>query len=56
MAHQVNREKAKVVIVGAGPFGVLVAAAAKAAGATKFDAVDLSEVRLKKALEIVAIF
>lgn len=44
----------KVVIFGAGPIGVLVAAAAKAAGATKIVAVDLSEVRLKKALEMGA--
>lgn len=44
----------KVVIFGAGPIGVLVAAAAKAAGATKIIAVDLSEVRLNKALEMGA--
>ncbi|MEX0380673.1 2,3-butanediol dehydrogenase [Leuconostoc sp. MS02] len=44
----------KVVIFGAGPIGVLVAAAAKAAGATKIVAVDLSEVRLNKALEMGA--
>lgn len=44
----------KVVIFGAGPIGVLVAAAAKAAGATKIVAVDLSEVRLRKALEMGA--
>ena len=44
----------KVVIFGAGPIGVLVAAAAKAAGATKIVAVDLSGVRLKKALEMGA--
>ncbi|WP_367300799.1 2,3-butanediol dehydrogenase [Leuconostoc carnosum] len=44
----------KVVIFGAGPIGVLVAAAAKAAGATKIVAVDLSDVRLKKALEMGA--
>ncbi|WAM37719.1 2,3-butanediol dehydrogenase [Leuconostoc pseudomesenteroides] len=44
----------KVVIFGAGPIGVLVAAAAKTAGATKIVAVDLSEVRLKKAVEMGA--
>ena len=44
----------KVVIFGAGPIGVLVAAAAKAAGATKIVSVDLSEVRLNKALEMGA--
>ena len=44
----------KVVIFGAGPIGVLVAAAAKAAGATKIVAVDLSAVRLEKALEMGA--
>ncbi|CAH0416676.1 2,3-butanediol dehydrogenase [Periweissella fabaria] len=43
-----------VAIFGAGPIGVLVAAAAKAAGATKIIAVDLSEVRLQKALEMGA--
>ena len=43
-----------MVIFGAGPIGVLVAAAAKAAGATKIVAVDLSDVRLKKALEMGA--
>lgn len=43
-----------VVIYGAGPIGVLVAAAAKAAGATKILVVDLSEIRLKKALEMGA--
>lgn len=44
----------KVVIFGAGPIGVLVVAAAKAAGATKIVAVDLSAVRLEKALEMGA--
>ncbi|GHC22258.1 hypothetical protein GCM10008913_07580 [Leuconostoc lactis KCTC 3528 = DSM 20202] len=43
-----------MVIFGAGPIGVLVAAAAKAAGATKIVAVDLSAVRLEKALEMGA--
>lgn len=43
-----------VAIFGAGPIGVLVAAAAKAAGATKIISVDLSEVRLAKALEMGA--
>lgn len=38
-----------VAIFGAGPIGVLVAAAAKAAGATKIIAIDLSAVRLEKA-------
>lgn len=44
----------KVVIFGVGLIGVLVAAAAKAAGATKIIVVDLSSVRLKKALEMGA--
>lgn len=44
----------KVAIFGAGPIGVLVAAAAKAAGATKIVAVDLSAVRLEKALTMGA--
>ncbi|MCT3397566.1 2,3-butanediol dehydrogenase [Lentilactobacillus hilgardii] len=43
-----------VAIFGAGPIGVLIAAAAKAAGATKIIAVDLSITRLKKALELGA--
>lgn len=43
-----------VAIFGAGPIGVLVAAAAKAAGASKIIVSDLSEVRLKKALEMGA--
>ncbi|NVY97162.1 2,3-butanediol dehydrogenase [Lactobacillus sp. DCY120] len=43
-----------VAIFGAGPIGVLIAAAAKAAGATKIIAIDLSEVRLQKALELGA--
>lgn len=43
-----------VAIFGAGPIGVLVAAAAKAAGATKIISVDLSEVRLDKAKEMGA--
>lgn len=43
-----------VVVYGAGPIGVLVAAAAKAAGATKIVVVDLSAVRLEKALEMGA--
>lgn len=42
------------VIYGAGPIGVLTAAAAKAAGATKIVVVDLSQVRLNKALEMGA--
>lgn len=44
----------KVVIFGSGPIGVLVAAAAKAAGATKIVVVDLSDVRLEKALAMGA--
>ncbi|MDF7626742.1 2,3-butanediol dehydrogenase [Lactobacillaceae bacterium L1_55_11] len=44
----------KVVIFGAGPIGVLVAAAAKAAGATKIVVVDLSDVRLEKAQQMGA--
>lgn len=43
-----------VAIYGAGPIGVLVAAAAKAAGATKIIVVHLSAVRLQKALEMGA--
>jgi len=42
------------VIYGAGPIGVLVAAAAKAAGATKIVVVDLSAVRFEKALQMGA--
>ncbi|CAK1228136.1 2,3-butanediol dehydrogenase [Fructobacillus evanidus] len=43
-----------VVIFGAGPIGAMVTAAAKAAGATKIVVVDLSAVRLQKALAMGA--
>ncbi len=43
-----------VAIFGAGPIGVLIAAAAKAAGATKIIVVDLSVTRLQKAVELGA--
>lgn len=43
-----------VAIFGAGPIGVLVAAAAKAQGAKEIIVVDLSEVRLNKAKEMGA--
>lgn len=44
----------KVAIFGAGPIGALVAAAAKAAGATEIIVCDLSEQRLEKAKELGA--
>ncbi|MDO1604575.1 2,3-butanediol dehydrogenase [Lactobacillus sp. YT155] len=43
-----------VAIFGSGPIGVLVAASAKAAGAKNIIVIDLSEVRLKKAMEMGA--
>jgi (R,R)-butanediol dehydrogenase/meso-butanediol dehydrogenase/diacetyl reductase len=43
-----------VAIFGAGPIGLLTVNAAKAAGATKIIAFDLSEARLKKAKEMGA--
>lgn len=43
-----------VAIFGAGPIGLLTAIAAKAAGASKIVVFDLSESRLKKALQVGA--
>ncbi|MCK8627993.1 2,3-butanediol dehydrogenase [Fructobacillus cardui] len=43
-----------VVIFGAGPIGAMVTTAAKAAGATKIVVVDLSTIRLQKALKMGA--
>ena len=43
-----------VAIFGAGPIGLLTLLSAKAAGATKIIVVDLSEERLKKAIELGA--
>ncbi|MCM0594866.1 2,3-butanediol dehydrogenase [Weissella uvarum] len=43
-----------VAVFGAGPIGALIAAVAKAAGATKIIAIDLSEERLAKAKQLGA--
>ncbi|UOF90414.1 NAD(P)-dependent alcohol dehydrogenase [Fodinisporobacter ferrooxydans] len=56
--HAVRRGKLQagetVVILGMGPIGLLAAAAAKTAGATKIIGVDLEEFRLEAALKLGA--
>lgn len=51
LGHIGHIEGKDVIVLGAGPIGILVAAAAKAMGAKRVMVTDVSELRLNKALE-----